>query len=108
MRIKAPPQKRKSVIRVQSAETQDYKTEQQGLERKWCGREMEELSFNPSSKRLKQGERKVTASRRWEMIEPNASRGKLWVLWVDFGMEQVARRMWEHFTIEKAWARSLI
>ena len=31
-RIKAPPQKRRSVVRVESAEAQDYVSRQQGLE----------------------------------------------------------------------------
>ena len=39
-RVKAPPQKRRAVIRVESAETQDYASETQ---------EMEEFSFFPSA-----------------------------------------------------------
>ena len=42
-RVKAPPQTRKAVIRVESAETQDYVSEQQGLD------ETELLSFIPSA-----------------------------------------------------------
>ena len=45
-RVKAPPQKRRAVIRVQSAETQEYVSEQQGLEEVDV-EEMEELSFIP-------------------------------------------------------------
>ena len=38
------------------------------------------------------------------MIEQKALRGKLWVT---FGVEQFVPRMWEHFTIKKARARSV-
>ena len=47
-RVKTPPQKRRAVIRVESAETQEYVSEQQGLE-EIDVEEMEELSFVPSA-----------------------------------------------------------
>ena len=34
------------------------------------------------------------------MVEQKAFRGKLWAA---FGMEQLARNMWERFTINMAW-----
>ena len=43
-RVIAPPQKRRAVIRVESAETQDYVSEPHGLE-EIDDEEMEELSF---------------------------------------------------------------
>ena len=55
--------------------------------------------------RLKKGERNVTASRWREMIVEKALRGKLWVA---FDMEQIARRMWGHFTIKRVWPRSVL
>ena len=48
---------------------------------------------------LKRGEREVTAPRWREVIEEKALRGKLWAAFV---MEQIARRMLEHFTIKKS------
>ena len=47
----------------------------------------------------------MTASRWREMIAQKAFRG---MLWVGFGMEQFVRRTWEHFTIKKASARSVV
>ena len=47
----------------------------------------------------------MTASRWREMIAQKASRG---MLWVAFGIEQFVRRMWKHFTIKKAWTRSVL
>ena len=29
-------------------------------------------------------------------------------LWVAFGMEQYLRRMWEHFTVKRAWAKAVL
>ena len=55
--------------------------------------------------RMKRGERKVTAARRTEMIEEKAFRGERWVT---YGLEQLVRRMWKHFSIRKAWARSVL
>ena len=46
--VKAPPQKRRAVIRVKSAETQDNESEPQGVEVRDEG-EMEELRFIPSA-----------------------------------------------------------
>ena len=47
-RVKPPPQTRRTVIRAESVETQDYVSEPQGLE--GIGdEEMEELSFIPSA-----------------------------------------------------------
>ena len=46
VRAKAPPQKRRAVIRVESAETQDFVSEQQGLE-ELGQEEIEDLSFCP-------------------------------------------------------------
>ena len=48
--------------------------------------------------RMKRGDRKVTAA-RWR------ERGKLWVT---FGMEQTVQRIWEHFTMKKGWARTVL
>ena len=45
--VKAPPQKRRVVIRVESTEAQDYVSGQQGFEE--LGQEVEELSFVPSA-----------------------------------------------------------
>ena len=45
---------------------------------------------------LKQGERQVTASKWRDMVEQKAFRGKLWAA---FGMGQLARKMWERFTL---------
>ena len=47
----------------------------------------------------------MTASKWMEVIEHKAFRGKLWVA---FGMEHFARRVWEYFTIKKALARSVL
>ena len=47
-RAKAPAQKRRAVIRVESAETQDYVSESKGPEGS-DDEEMEELSFIPSA-----------------------------------------------------------
>ena len=47
----------------------------------------------------------MTASRWRKMTEQKAFQGKLRVA---FDMEQVARRMWEHFTIKQAWASSVL
>ena len=47
-RVKAPPQKRRAVIRVESAHTQDYVSEPHGLE-ETDEDEMEELSFIPTA-----------------------------------------------------------
>ena len=47
-RVKAPPQKRRTMIRVESKEVQDYVSEQQGHE-EIDVQEMEELSFIPSA-----------------------------------------------------------
>ena len=57
-----------------------------------------------NERRLKQGEEEVSASKRRAFVEQKAARGKLWAASV---MEQLARRMWERFTIEKAWAKSV-
>ena len=46
--MKAPPQKRSAVIRVESAETQHYVSKPQGLE-EIDDEEVEELSFIPSA-----------------------------------------------------------
>ena len=56
-------------------------------------------------RRLKQGDRDLTALKWSEMVEQKAFRGKLWAA---FGLEQVAHKMLERFTIEKAWARSVM
>ena len=146
--MKAPPQKRIAVIRVESVETQDQVSEPQGPKGI-----MEELRFIPSAvseprlalhmcdnkcnkegfkfyqfaaalvedggashtinlckscyseMRMKRGERKVTAARWREMIEQKAFRGELWLT---FGMEHLVRRMWEHLTIKKSVARSVL
>ena len=47
-RVKSPPQKRRAVTRVESAETQDCVSEPQGHEQR-DEEEMEELSFIPST-----------------------------------------------------------
>ena len=47
-RVDAPPQKRREVVRVESAETQDYVSEPPGLEES-DDEEIEELSFIPSA-----------------------------------------------------------
>ena len=49
--------------------------------------------------------RATSDGRTLERDEQEACPGKLWVA---FGMEQYVRRMWEHFTVKKAWARSVI
>ena len=46
----------------------------------------------------------MTASKWREMVEQKAFRGKLWAA---FGMEQLARKMWERFTIDMALSRSV-
>ena len=58
-----------------------------------------------NERRLKQGERRVTASKWREMVELKAFRGRLWAA---FGMGQFVRQMWECFTLEKVWARSVL
>ena len=120
----APPQKRRSVTRVESAETQDCVSEPQWIEEE-NEEEMKELSFIPSAvseprcalhmcdykcrkegfkfyqlpatvteggkahtinlfkqcykvRRMKQGERRVTASKWREMVEQKTFRGRLW------------------------------
>ena len=39
------------------------------------------------------------------MVEQKAFRGSKWAA---FGMEQLARTLWERFTLTKAWARSVL
>ena len=38
-------------------------------------------------------------------MEQKAFRGKLWKA---SGMEQFVRRMWEHFTIKRTWAKAVL
>ena len=56
-------------------------------------------------RRLKQGEQPVEAVRWRELMEQNAFRVKLWVA---SGVEQYLRRMWEHFTVKRPWANSVL
>ena len=68
-RIKAPPQKRRAVIRVESVETQDYVSEPQGLEGIVVVEERGAVHTINLCKqcfievRMKRGERTVTGSR---------------------------------------------
>ena len=127
VQAKAPPQKRREVIRVESAETQHNVSAFQLIEEE-SEQDMEELSFIPNAvseprwalhmcdnmcgeegfkshqyvaivtdeggavrainlrkqcfnaRRLKQGERRVTASKWTEVVEQMALQGRLWAL----------------------------
>ena len=57
-----------------------------------------------NERQLKQGEEEVSTSKWRAFVEQKDVRRKLWAA---FGMEQFVRRMWERFTIEQAWARSV-
>ena len=151
VRVKAPPQKRRAVIRVESVETQDYVSGQQGLE-ELGQEETEELGFVPSAvsepqwalhmcdkcreesftffqlvtivtevggaahtinlckqccneRRQNQSEQPVKAAQwRVDGVRKKAFRGKLWVA---FGMKQYLRRMREHLTVKRAWAKAI-
>ena len=52
-------------------------------------------------RRLKQGEREMTAS-KWRERWLSSKR------WAAFDMEQLKRKRWEGFIIKKSWARSVL
>ena len=58
-----------------------------------------------SERLARQGKQPVKVAEWRDNVERKAYRGRLWKV---FGMEQFLRGMWEHFTIRRAWSRTVL